>query len=270
MTNQINDFILACTTHDPNFRLGANVDDAVPLINDLFKEKCICYTALTSKDLIHSLEENEFNAIESKTMKQVDTYTQVISEAKNKITNPALEYIFYIDLDRLLHWATNFPKELKNVFIKYKGQEYYHIGRSKRAFGTHPPTQQTTEHIVNKLGSEIVEFPETRDIISVCYIINKRLAEKIIQVSHSTVTGFYCTWPLLFWKWAETKDYIEVGGLEWETPDQYEPEIKEIGYDNWLKSFQSQQEWKKRVGMLEDYLTELFNLIQIDFLPEDK
>jgi hypothetical protein len=80
--------------------------------------------------------------------------------------------------------------------------------------------------------------------------------------------GFYCTWPLLFYEWAETQDYIEVGGLEWETPDKYQAEIEEIGYDDWLDQFQSHQEWAKRVELMEEGLKELFNLINVEFLPE--
>ena len=268
MTNQINQFILASTVHDPEFRLEPQLNEAMPLIEDLFAEKCICYTKPTNEGLLEFLKENGFRATESKTMRQIDTYKQVVAHAKDQISKPALEFIFYIDFDRLLHWALNFPKELKNTFVNFKGQEFFHIGRSKRAFATHPPTQRKTEQIINKIGSQALELPEIRDIISVCYIINKELAENIINVEHITTTGFYCTWPLLFWQWAERKEYIEVGGLEWETPDQFEAEIDEMGYDNWLEHFQSQQEWIKRVDMLNDGLTELFNLIRVDFLPD--
>jgi hypothetical protein len=268
MTNQINKFIVASTIHEPENRLKRYLDKAMPLIDELFTEKCICYTAPTNKELVQYLKEHGFKTTESETMRQVDTYTQVIRTAKDLINKPTLEFIFYIDFDRLIHWVLNFPKELEKIFINFKGQEFFHIGRSKRAFGTHPPTQRKTEHIINKIGSKTIGFPEIRDIISVCFIINKRLAERIIETEHITTTGFYSTWPLLFWRWAETKDYIEVGGLEWETPDKYDSEIKEHGYDSWLEHFQSQQEWIKRVEMLEDGLQELFNLIKVDFLPE--
>jgi len=162
----------------------------------------------------------------------------------------------------------DYPQELKDIFLNFKGYDFLHIGRSKRAFATHPLTQQKTEYITNKIGSKTIGFSEIRDIISVCFIINKRLAEKVIKMDHITTTGFYGTWPLVFWRWAETKEYIEVGGLEWETPDKYETEINDIGYDKWLSQFQSQEEWIKRAEMLEDCLSELLNLTDIEFLPE--
>jgi hypothetical protein len=268
MTNHVNKFIVASTVHDPEFRLKTHLDEAMPLIKDLFVEQYICYTSPTSDELVQYLKREGFNATESETMKQIDTYTQVISNAVDQINNPALDFIFYIDFDRLIHWVLHFPKELKDVFLNFKGYDFLHIGRSKRAFATHPPTQQKTEYITNKIGSKAIGFSEIRDIISVCFIINKRLAEKIINMDHITTMGFYGTWPLVFWQWAETKEYIEVGGLEWETPDKYETEINDMGYDKWLSQFQSQEEWIKRTEMLEDCLSELLNLTDIEFLPE--
>jgi len=261
-----NQFILASTLHDPNKRLENLIKKVLPELHNLFLQKIICYTPETNKDIIDLLETNDFKLISSPSMKQIDTYKQVLKNSIHIIENPLTEKIFYSDFDRFLHWFYSYPNELKEVFLKYNNQEYYHIGRTKRAFAFHPPTQAYTEGIVNKIGSKILEFSEIRDIISVCYIINKRLAEKILTIEHITKTGFYGTWPVLFWKWANSTHYIEVEGLEWETADQYETVIQSEGYQKWLSEFQSQEEWIKRVKLLEDCLIEFAELIKFEFI----
>jgi hypothetical protein len=129
-------------------------------------------------------------------------------------------------------------------------------------------TQKTTERIINDFGSQILGFPNSIDIISVCYIITQELGEKILTMNNTTRTGFYCSWPLVYWKLARIKKYIEVEGLEWETPDRFESEISEFGFDEWLNRFQSPTEWQKRVGFVQDGLDEMTSLIKFEYNKE--
>jgi len=119
---------------------------------------------------------------------------------------------------------------------------------------------------VNELGSNVLGFSKTRDIISVCWGFTYELGTKLLNVKNSTLTGFYGTWPLLLWKWASSKAYIEVEGLEWETPDRYISDIKTVGYDRWLKNFENPNEWNKRVKILHDCLDELLTIIQLKMI----
>ncbi|TXT53705.1 MAG: hypothetical protein BAJALOKI1v1_2310006 [Promethearchaeota archaeon] len=250
-------FILACTLHDPHKRLKSMLKKVISNVVQLFSKKIICYTPSTHKEIINLLESNGFYVYKSPSMKQIDTYKEVLKNSIKSITDAKQEKIFYSDFDRLLHWVKFHPNELKNLFINYQAKDYYHIGRTPRAFHSHPPTQTSTEGIVNKIASKLLGFSEIKDIISVCYIITQNLAEKILKVSHTTKTGFYGSWPVLFWKWAQSTYYIEVEGLEWETQDQFKQEIDAKGYENWLETFQSHEEWIKRVNLLDDCLTEL-------------
>jgi hypothetical protein len=69
--------------------------------------------------------------------------------------------------------------------------------------------------------------------------------------------GFYCAFPVLLWSYAHKKQYIEVEGLEWETPDRFQEKIQEIGYEHWLEKFQNATEWKNRVKLMEDCIIEM-------------
>ena len=79
--------------------------------------------------------------------------------------------------------------------------------------------------------------------------------------SYPTELGFYASWPVILWKNAKNKKYIEVEGQEWETPDRFQKEINKQGYNNWLSQFQTIKEWKLRVRLLEDCVLELAKFI---------
>jgi hypothetical protein len=80
----------------------------------------------------------------------------------NKTTN----HLFYCDFDRALHWIKTYPEELTQIVESPPDNDYVLIGRTKRAFQTHPKTQTMTEGIGNTLASKMLNFPETRDILS--------------------------------------------------------------------------------------------------------
>lgn len=163
----------------------------------------------------------------------------------------------YIDLDRLLHWLANYPDEFWETASKCFETEFLHIGRNRPAFLSHPRTQQETEKIVNELSRQLLGFSGSYDCVSANWAFSIRLASKLLELKTHTSTGFYATWPIFLWHWAETKQYIEVDGQEWETPDRFRSEIEAQGYDAWLAQYQSSTEWDRRVTLLNECLKEL-------------
>jgi hypothetical protein len=69
--------------------------------------------------------------------------------------------------------------------------------------------------------------------------------------------GFYAQWPMKLWQSANNPLYIEREGLEWETPDRYQEEIKTQGLETWKQSFQTINEWRRRTAMLRDFIDSL-------------
>lgn len=259
-------FLILCSTfHDPELKLRDLIIKALPSIRKLFSAIIIACTEVTSKKLKAALPKNRYTIVGTPSSKVVDTYVLGFRTALGHLEKENRK-VFYIDFDRLVHWILEYPEELKNVLRETQEYDYFHIGRSKRAFESHPETQKNTEKIINNIGSEALDFENPKDLISVCFVFNKTLCQKILSLENKTSTGFYGTWPLIFWSEASTKNYMEVEGLEWETPDRYISEIKEIGYSNWLKHFQSASEWKKRVRFIDDFITDLKNLIKINLL----
>ena len=257
-------FLLCSTFHDPEFRLKSHLNNVVSKISKLFIKSVVCLTPTTPDEVYKFLTNYGIFVEIGPSMKQIDMYRHAIKTTLNHINNAQTQRILYMDFDRLIHWCNKFPVEFTEIIQKNLDVDYLHIGRTSRAFETHPDTQKETENIVNEVCSNLLGFKETRDIISVCYIFTKELGEKILKIKNTTTTGFYGSWPVYLWNWAASKRYIEVEGLEWETPDRFKTEIAQIGYNIWLKKFQSNKEWRKRVKYLRDFLLEISRYVEFN------
>ncbi len=259
-----NSIILTSTYHDPELKLKDQLISAIPLLKTLFKYVIIILTPSMDRNSISFLKEKGFIVKRCSIDSRVETYKLAYKKALEHVENKKIERIMYIDFDRLVHWINYHPDELQELLSDIK-VDYLHIGRTSRAFDSHPNTQKETEIIVNEFGSLILEFDATLDIISVCHIMTIELATKILSVRNNTDYGFYSTWPILFWKWAASKKYIEVEGLEWETPDRFKEEIEKFSYEKWLIRFQNSSEWRNRVNLLHQCLTELLDIINLNY-----
>lgn len=222
-------------------------------------------TPSTSSEVVEFLVKEGFKVTTSPSMNQIDTYSSAMKLALEFVDERNIQKIFYIDLDRLIHWITFFPNELSKL-PKEADVDYLHIGRSARAFETHPETQKSTEVVVNEIASLALEFENVIDILSACFVVNVRLGKKMLASKNDTSMGFYCSWPVTCWAHASSKKYIEVEGLEWETPDRFQDEIKKIGYETWLEQFQTAAEWQNRTELMRECLKELMNIIKMSYI----
>lgn len=256
--------ILISTFHDPSLKLKEPLISALPLLKTLFKQVIIVLTPSMDQESVSFLEGRGFIVSRCSSDSRVETYKLAYKKGLEHIENEKIERIMYIDFDRLVHWINYYPDELQKLLSEIE-VDYLHIGRTLRAFDSHPNTQKETEIIVNEFGSSILEFNKTLDIISVCYIMTKELVVKILSLKNNTDYGFYSTWPIFLWNWATSKKYIEVEGLEWETPDRFKEEIEKISYQKWLNQFQDPLEWRNRVNLLHHCLIELLDLINTKY-----
>ncbi len=257
--------ILCSTVHDPKFRLKSIYYETRHRIQDLFSKRVIVATEATSNQLKEALENDNYDIIVNGSSMVVDTYTAAINRIVKYIDRDYAQSIFYIDFDRLIHWIKFYPEEINNILEKnYQGYEYIHFGRNYRAFESHPNTQKETEHTINTMVSKILGLKKSYDFMSVCYILSKNLANIVLKLKNSTSTGFYGVWPMIFWLSASNKKYIEVDGLEWETPDRFIEEIENLGNELWLERFQSEKEWKKRMTFINDFINEVFTIVKFN------
>lgn len=261
--NSFESIIIATTFHEPEFRLKGLIESCLSFITENKLKIIISHTSGTNKEVISYLRDNGFILTQPSVDDRVLTYIRSIEVAIDHITDEENQRIFYIDFDRLLHWINNYPDELIKVLMKCNQYELLHIGRNQRAFETHPITQQNTERIVNQLGSRILGLSTTRDLISVSYSFTKSLAEELYPHPYTTKLGFYASWPVILWSYAKKIEYLEVDGQEWESPDRFQKEIKDLGYEKWIEQFQTAEEWRFRVNLLEDCIFELTQFLKL-------
>jgi hypothetical protein len=252
--------IICCTLHEPEFRLKQSIVPIIPFIKEKLNTVIISCTKKTCEDTLGFLRANGFIISVPEDFDRISAYRDAIQTALEYIELAESQRIFYIDFDRLVHWIMNYPNEFIESIEKANSVELTHFGRTSKAFSTHPSTQKNTERIVNYLSSQLLGFNDNRDLISVCFSFTIQLADLILSKKYYTQMGFYAAFPVLLWNYAERKQYVEVEGLEWETPDRYQEVIKVEGYEKWFEEFQNTSEWKMRVGLVEDCIIELSKL----------
>lgn len=141
--------VLASTFHDPEDRLGKLINKNGALIKEIFQLSYVVVTPTTSSKTINALEKLEFS-----TSKGSKTITDVYRKALKQALLNHSEHIFYCDFDRILHWTSTHLEELQIVNSNLDN-DFLLVGRTSRAFKTHPETQTMTEGIANQLASKI-------------------------------------------------------------------------------------------------------------------
>ena len=129
-------------------------------------------------------------------------------------------HLQYIDLDRLVHWVETRPEELAQVVARIEQSDCLTIGRTPWAYGTHPESLRKTEMITNDAMS--VYFECWMDFCAGSKGLSRRAAEYILKHSpRDMALRMDVGWAMLVKRAGHRLDYVEVDGMEWETPDQF-------------------------------------------------
>lgn len=122
------------------------------------------------------------------------------------------QHFHYCDFDRLLTWADRHYDELKDQSKTRHSSDYLILGRTERAFQTHPFAWKETEKLTNQIFS--MEFGKRVDITTGSCLFSRASAQCIIQHSSAKVTD--TEWPMIIHRMAKGKvGYREVEGLEY-------------------------------------------------------
>ncbi len=132
------------------------------------------------------------------------------------------------DFDRLLHWWHHWQAELETIIARVATVDLLILGRTERAWATHPANQLETEGLANRVVSHF--FGEAVDICSGSRGLSRRAAEWLALHGREHSVGTDAEWPLLLrraagFTWAQ--DLTE--GLEFETGDRHPQEVARAG-----------------------------------------
>ena len=164
-------------------------------------------------------------------------------------------HMHYADMDRLLHWLEITPHEWTQTIEAIRKTDCLILGRTARAFGTHPQALQQTERIINAVASHVLGRPV--DVGGGMRGLSRRAAEYLI--GHSTPASWGdAAWPILLQRAGFAVDYLALDGNEWESADRYrqraaDPETQRriaAAYD------QDAKHWATRVDMALEIVQE--------------
>jgi hypothetical protein len=148
-------------------------------------------------------------------------------------------HIHLCDFDRALHWMAWHGAELEQVADSLTHYDFLVLGRTQRAWATHPAYQTETEALFNR-----VFFLATGlgwDVGAGSRGVSRPAAEMLLALSTDRTVGTDAEWPLLLLQAGGASapsfrvGYRACEGLEFETADRYGPEIEAAGgYAAWL------------------------------------
>ncbi|QSO52859.1 hypothetical protein JZ785_02715 [Alicyclobacillus curvatus] len=143
----------------------------------------------------------------------------------------SFEYFHYCDLDRMLTWALNYPDELRQIKDEIIKHDYTVLGRTERAFHTHPESWVKTETITNHICS--LELGFDVDITAGSCGFSSKSLHLILQHSESTMTD--AEWAMIVRRIGKgSVGYRRVEGLEYVEDINGRPLSTQLDANSWL------------------------------------
>jgi hypothetical protein len=145
------------------------------------------------------------------------------------------EACFACDFDRWLHWAAAWPDELVALPARVdrlarRGVPpwYVCLGRTSRAFRTHPAAQRLPEAATNRALSLAAGQP--LDAVSGAAWLSPEAAATVLAASIEPTAATDLEWPALILRHDPARlRGLRCEGLEWETPDFHPTAIAAAG-----------------------------------------
>jgi len=158
------------------------------------------------------------------------------------------------DFDRWLHWAGRYPAELTHIPSRAERGEpppwYVCLGRTPRAFATHPLVQQHAEQATNHAFSLAVG--RRVDATAGAAWLSAEGARIVLEGSTEATAATDLEWPALVCHHAPDRlAAMAVEGLEFETAEFFAAEIGAAGGEEaWLDSeYEQPSVWQARLEL---------------------
>lgn len=242
---------LAILHADPDGRLYDQLVRYLPVLKNLFQGIAVNADAGTHPPTLELLAANGALIEERPPVSSDDL---PLGASRRAVINLALQFetpfVMYCDGDRILHWAEFYPDELAAVVSRISECDFTVLGRTPRAFQTHPRIQTDTESIINQVYTRISR--REWDITAAARGLSRWAVEAIVNGCLEDSIGVDAAWPLFIQQsTALSMGYIETEGLEFETADRYADEIAAAGgYENWMTRLDSDpQRWAQRLNL---------------------
>ncbi|MDQ3694907.1 MAG: hypothetical protein M3464_14965 [Chloroflexota bacterium] len=167
-----------------------------------------------------------------------------------------------IDFDRWLHWAGTYSDELAAIPRRVARQRprrwYVCLGRTRRAFATHPLAQRLTETVTNTALSLAVG--RRMDAAAGAAWLSREGADLIPRESIAPTAATDLEWPALIFRADRHRlGQLRCDGLEFETAAFHADAIAAAGgLDPWVRqTYDHPASWQRRTQLAADSIAAL-------------
>jgi hypothetical protein len=245
--------VLAATHHDPTNAMLPQALRVLPHLHTLYTSIVMLATPTTGERTMETLRAHDVRVEREPHSDRIGLETVGLArqQAIRLAAELDAEFVQLCDWDRVLHWAELYPDELRDVADAIPRHDLLILGRTPRAFATHPRVQRDTETIVNHTFG--LAFGQELDVTAASRGLSHRSLDALLSLpSPEPTIGNDCAWPLYLARFPELViGYAATEGLEWETPDRYADEIGAAGgLDAWIANFDARPEqWEFRMQL---------------------
>ena len=251
---------LALLYHDPDGKLISQIEHTLPLLTDIFDGIAICASAVANPAAL-GLWRDQGALIIKDAPSDSPPYLR-LGEARRQAVTLALKHdtshVLYCDGDRVVHWAEQHPDELRQIAATIQDYDFTVLGRTLRAFASHPGVQRDTEGIVNNVFERTTGWKW--DVGSGSRGLSRRAIEAINVHCPDEAISVDVTWPLCLRNLDNyTLGYMTVEGLEFESGDGYDHQQATTGeYQDWLDDLDNDpQRWAFRLKLSQLHVEKL-------------
>lgn len=248
---------LAVTYHDPEARLVPQVERVLPFLVKTFSGIAVRASHLATPQGL-----SRFKAAGARIF-QPDLDTGEVGSGLGLARRQALELalglntatLLYCDCDRILHWMEVYPTELTQVLLLLPEHDFTVIGRTERAFQSHPRVQRDTEAILNHLFGLVLG--QSWDGMAGARGLSRRATQAILNGCSDEEISVDVSWPLYLKSLGGyTLGYLATEGMEFETQDRYPQEVADAGgLDAWIEQIDSDLDiWRHRLSYIPMYI----------------
>jgi hypothetical protein len=228
MERGMNDVALALIHYDPQGALFDQTVRILPRLRQAFADIAIFANAATAPHAIAYLHEHGMRVTAEATQVGLNHLGWFRRAAVQLAVQGPCPFILYCDFDRILHWMEFHPQELSDVAQQIADHDFTILGRTPRAYASHPRIQRDTEAIINHVFKRVSD--RAWDTGAGARGLSRRAAEAIVTGCLDDQISNDVTWPLCLLRMGGfTLGYIETDGLEFETPDRFPAEIAQAG-----------------------------------------
>jgi hypothetical protein len=194
--------------------------------------------------------------VQTDPLESLDNVTLIISPdwswgrylALKKALDTDATHLHYADLDRLVRWIETQPAEWRHTVGLIQDYDCVVIGRTEKAWDTHPQAIRRTEKISNQVFSHLLEKP--LDMSAGSKGFSCATAAFIMANSQpSRALGTDAEWIVLVHRGGYHIESILVDGLDWESADRYQDQAASTETQRYTaQAYDAQTEnWDMRV-----------------------